>query len=107
MISSSRQRSIAETMQALRDMAAAFAGVLESWNVEHPKTGEPVPPTVEGLLSLDSDFVLFVIQSWLVGTTEADEELGKDSPSGGTSAEGLIPMEPLSPAPPSSLRRRS
>ena len=94
-----RQRNSQEAAGALREVLATFASVLEAWNVEHPRTGEPVPPTVEGLLSLDTDFVMFVIGAWLTGTTGADEELGKDSTSGGTSEEALIPMDVLSESP--------
>ena len=77
-----------------------FGKVLESWNVT--RRGEPVPPTFEGLKQLDAGFVTAIIGAWLTGTTGADEELGKDSPSGGNSQEELTAAAALSSALPSS-----
>ena len=96
------ERTSQESVTAMRDLLGMFAQVLESWNTEDRKTGDPVPATLEGLLSQDSDFVLAIIGAWLTGTLQADDDLGKDLPSGETSAEELIPMEPLSESPPSS-----
>lgn len=91
-------------MPALNTLIGMFAGVLESWNVT--KRGEPVPPTVEGMQSLDAVFVLEVIGAWLTGTTQADEALGKDSPSGASSQEVLTAAADLSSALPSSGPQR-
>lgn len=106
MFAVARERNNKEAVDAMRDLLGKFAGVLESWNTEDRKTGEPVPPTLEGLLSQDSDFVLAIIGAWVGHTMAADEDLGKDSASGATSQEALIPMEPLSPSPPSSSPQR-
>lgn len=91
-------RKPGDTPGAVRDLLAKFAAVLESWNVED-RNGEPVPPTVEGLLAQDTAFVMAVIEAWLTGTTGAGEELGKGSSSGATLPEVPIPMEPLSSSP--------
>ena len=40
---------------AARQLFAKFAARLESWNVT--KNGEPVPPTLEGVLAQDAAFV--------------------------------------------------
>ncbi len=101
------ERNNAEAAAAMRELLAAFASVLESWNTEDRKTGDPVPATLDGLLSQDTDFVMAIIGAWLTGTMQADDDLGKGSPSGATSEEERIPMEPLSPSPPSLLPRRS
>lgn len=77
-----------------------FASVLESWNVT--RKGEPVPATLEGLRSLGQGFVLTVVGAWLTGQTSADDDLGKGSPSGGTSPEELAQMAALSSSLPSS-----
>ena len=74
--------------------------MLEDWNVT--RKGEAVPPTYEGLLTLDTQFVMAIVGAWLTGTTGADEELGKDSPSGGSSQEALTAAAALSSSLPSS-----
>ncbi len=85
---------------ALVKLLQQFGEVLESWNVE--RRGEPVPATYEGLRLLDVTFVMAIIGAWLTGTTGADEELGKDSASGGTSPGGQAAMAALSASLPSS-----
>jgi hypothetical protein len=96
----------ADTAAAVRELLAKFAGVLEGWNVED-RAGGPVPPTLEGVLSLDTAFVMAVVEAWLTGTTSAGDDLGKDSGSGGSSAAGLTAMAALSSSLPSSSPQRS
>ena len=70
---------------AVREMIARFAKHLESWNVTVKDA--PVPPTLEGALSLDAVFVGAIVRAWTQGTAEAPPPLPGGSPSGGTSAE--------------------
>lgn len=77
-----------------------FGEVLEDWNVT--RKGEAVPPTYEGLLTLDTQFVMAIVGAWLTGTTGADDDLGKDSDSGGSSQEALTAAAALSSSLPSS-----
>jgi len=83
----------------LREMLAAFAGVLEDWNIK--RKGVPVPATLEGLRTLGPKLVMEIIGKWLEQATQAPPELGKDSPSGGTSPEELAAMAALSSSLPS------
>lgn len=89
---------------------------LISWNyeVEQPDPDDPtktvdvpVPPTGAGMRSVDLEMGLAVVLEWIEAVTDvtsnADGDLGKDSPPGGTSPEVSIPMEPLSPDLPSSM----
>lgn len=85
-------------------LLGGFAKVLEDWNLT--RKGEPVPPTLEGLRSLGQSLVLEVIGAWLTGQTSADEELGKDSPSGSASQEALTAAAGLSKSLPSSSPQR-
>ena len=89
---------------ALTMLLELFAGPLESWNVT--KRGEPVPATFEGLDSLDVVFAMAIIRAWMTGTVAADEELGKDSPSGESSQEALTAMAAQSSSLPSSPPQR-
>ncbi len=73
------------TGAAAREMVARFAKALESWNVT--RKGEPVPPTLEGALSLDAVFVGEIVRAWTRGVAEAPPPLPGGSPSGGSSAE--------------------
>ena len=73
------------TGAAAREMVARFAKCLESWNVT--RKGKPVPPTLEGALSLDAVFIGDVVRAWTRGTAEAPPPLPGGSSSGGSSAE--------------------
>lgn len=90
----------ATAAKVFRSMCENFAGVLEEWNAE--RKGVPVPPTLDGLMSLGSTFVLDIVKAWMTGTAAPDEDLGKDSGSGETSPEELEQMAALSRSLPSS-----
>jgi hypothetical protein len=85
-----------------RDLLQIFADALVSWNLEIDTAvnGEvitqPVPATLDGLLSQDLGFVLQIIEAWMEAVTSVSKSLGKASPSGVTFPEGSLPMEPLS-----------
>jgi hypothetical protein len=86
-------------MVALSTVCTRFAGCLQSWNLE--RRGERVPADYDGLMSLDHQFALKLVKMWMQRTTQASPELGKDSPSGGTSPEVLTTAAALSAALPS------
>lgn len=98
--------NIAAAFPVIEELLRQFGEVLESWNVEKRK--KPVPPTYEGLITLDSTFAMAIIGAWLTGTTgpDPDGDLGKGSPSGGPSPEGLAAMAALSSSLPSSGPQR-
>lgn len=96
--------NVAGALPVIDRLLRQFGEALESWNVE--KRGEPVPPTYEGLLTLDGTFAMDLISAWQAGTVSAvsvdeDSDLGKGSPSGGTSPEVLAAMAASSSALPS------
>ncbi|WP_225840317.1 hypothetical protein [Streptomyces sp. NK08204] len=76
-----------------------FASHLVSWNLEDEDTGEPIPPTEEGIKAVDHDLVVALSNAWiqtLLGVHDADP-LPETSPSGEPSrVASEIPMEPLS-----------
>lgn len=72
----------------------AFARYLVSWNLT--KNGEPVPCTVEGLLSIDRELVRAIIRTWQDTAVDVTGPLGRPSSGGRPSAELSMPMEPLS-----------
>jgi hypothetical protein len=88
----------------ITSLTGSFGAVLESWNVT--RRGEPVPPTAEGLRSLDSGFVMDVVGAWLTGTAAAPPPLPGSSPSGGPSPEELAQMAAQSSSLPSSSPQR-
>jgi hypothetical protein len=72
-----------------------FADALVDWNIEDDD-GNPVPANLEGLATLEIDFVLEVVRAWTQALTAVRPPLPEGSPSGGTSApEVSIPMTPL------------
>ncbi|MFE2970882.1 hypothetical protein ACFXKC_46235 [Streptomyces sp. NPDC059340] len=75
-----------------------FISHLVSWNLEDEDTGAPVPPTEEGVLSVDHDLVVAMNNAWiktLTGVHNADP-LPESSTSGEQSPALSIPMAPLS-----------
>lgn len=95
---------VATAGKVLRSLTGNFASVLEGWNAT--RKGKPVPATLDGLRSLGQTFVMTVIGAWLTGNVQADEELGKGSPSGGNSPEALEAMAALSTSLPSSPQQK-
>ena len=76
-----------------------FANALMSWNVEkRGPDGEvhPVPPTLEGLHSLQFDFVLEIVMAWVQAMGGVDSPLKRGSSNGATNLESSMPMSPPS-----------
>jgi len=84
-----------EDMGKLDELFRGFAGCLESWNLED-SDGTPVPATLEGLYSQETDFVLQIIFAWIEAVAGVPGPLGKPSSDGGRSLEASMPMETLS-----------
>lgn len=59
-----------------------FADKLVSWNMEHPDTGEALPPTLAGILELDLDFIMPIIIGWVTTITRASLPKGMNSSNG-------------------------
>lgn len=74
---------------------ALFASKLVSWNLEDEDTGEPVPPTLDGVLDQDNDFVLEMIGAWTAAAAGVSPPLGGSSTGGEPSLEASMPMVPL------------
>jgi hypothetical protein len=77
------------------DLLTDFAACLESWNRED-EDGEPVPATLEGLLTEEDDFLGEVIDAWITTLSGVDAPLEKPSGDGDPSLVASIPMAPLS-----------
>jgi hypothetical protein len=86
-----------ENIAMIDEAFDAFASILVSWNVEDDD-GNPVPATKDGLYSLDFEFLATVMTAWSEKVAGVSAPLPKPSDNGKTLAEGLIPMETLSPS---------
>lgn len=87
----------------LKDMIAEFANSLVSWNLTDPD-GEPVPATQAAALAEDHALMLAICSRWMDTLHGRDKEAGpldQPSPGGEPSLEASIPMETVSPSPPS------
>jgi hypothetical protein len=93
-----------EAARLVKSLTEGFASVLEEWNAE--RKGVPVPATLDGVRSLGPTFLMGVIGAWVTGTVGVDDDLGKGSPSGGSSAEGAAAMAALSSSLPSSPQQK-
>lgn len=89
-----------EDAEHLDELFSRFAGALVDWNLEEPE-GVPVPATFEGLKSQDIDFTMQILRAWIAALSQVPDFLPPGSSNGERSLEVSIPMEPLSPNPPS------
>lgn len=62
---------------------------LVSWNLEY-EDGTPIPPTADGLLDVDSEFVSLVFQKYTEAVSSVGSPLG-DASSNGAQLEATIP----------------
>lgn len=69
-----------------------FAARIVEWNVTTPE-GADVPPTYDGLMSLDEPFVLRLIRAWRATITEAPAPLGQASSESPPAPPMPLPME--------------
>lgn len=92
-------RLTAANVEEVAHLFDVFAAALVGWNLE---TGDgPVPATVEGLRSLEFDFVLELVQAWMDAIASVPGPLGASSNGGDRSLEASLPMAASSPSPPS------
>lgn len=78
-----------------RRMAQALAERLISWNVLDPKTGDPVPPTLEGILSLDDWVINPIVEAWIDAITGVRRPLAPPASADGMEVMDSIPVQPL------------
>jgi hypothetical protein len=72
-----------------------FSNVLMSWNLED-EDDQPVPVTLDGLLSQEFDFVMEIIQAWMEAVGGVSTPLEPPSKDGAIILmEASIPMAPL------------
>jgi len=86
-------KDVNEDPSVLEGMFHIFADALESWNVTEVDGGE-VPATFDGVCSLDSDFVLEVLDGWMTAIAGVAAPLASSSNSGRPShpLEAGLPM---------------
>lgn len=81
----------AEAASSVNDLFASFARSVVRWNIEDDDD-KPVPVSLDGVKTLEFDFVISVIQAWLSAMTDVEPGLGKDSNSGNPALEQSLPM---------------
>jgi hypothetical protein len=85
----------AKVAAQMREMIAPFARKLVAWNLLDDDD-EPVPASLDGLLSQDLDFVIRLITTYGTAMTQAPPPLPANSASGATSPEELTALAALS-----------
>jgi hypothetical protein len=85
----------AQVAERMRAMFAPFARILVAWNVIGDDD-EPVPASLDGLMTQDPDFIGRVLTAYISAMTQAPPPLPAGSPSGATSPEGLTAAAALS-----------
>lgn len=95
---STRADEVAGDKAEFRKVIEVFVGAMLSWNLEDDDD-QPVPVSVDGVLTQDPDFMMGIITAWTKAISGVADPLGAGSTSGAPSPEGSIPMEPVSPSP--------
>lgn len=75
------------------DLLELFSSCIVSWNLEDEE-GAPVPSTLGGLKSQDTDFVLDMLMAWLDAVVNVSAPLKRPSSSGDQSLAASLPMDP-------------
>ena len=78
-----------------KPLLSLFADCLRSWNLEE-EDSTPIPQTLDGILSLELDFVLEIIGAWVDAIAGVSDDLKEPSNSGTPSLVESLPMVPLS-----------
>lgn len=85
---------------ATREMVELLASELMEWNAEDEDSGEPIPATLDGLLSQDLDVAMAIIAAWQQAMNGVPAPLSETSSGGEPSAlEASIPMDVPSGSP--------
>lgn len=92
------KQDVAKIGEQLRLMVAPFARKLHAWNLLDDED-EPVPASIDGLLSQQLDFVVAVISAYGAAMTKAPPPLPAGSASGSPSQEELMTAAALSSSP--------
>lgn len=84
------------TEREMEMLLGTFARSLVSWNVVE-EDGTPVPANYDGIMTMDLDFVLKLVDTWLRAVSPPDpgSDLGKGSPSGKPFPGRPVTMEAL------------
>lgn len=83
-----------EDRDTVAELPAYIAKHIVSWNLED-EHGRPIEPSLEAMDELDMDDLLEISKKWMDLIVGPDEELGKDSPSGGPFPGRPVQMEAL------------
>lgn len=95
------QADAAKIAAQLREMVAPFARKLVAWNLLDDDD-EPVPASLDGLLTQELDFVVVLITAYGQAMTQAPPPLPASSLSGAISPEEQTALATLSRSPESS-----
>ncbi|MFD5564531.1 hypothetical protein [Kitasatospora griseola] len=73
-------------------MLQMFADAIIEWNLDGDDD-QPLPPTMDGLKTLDLDFTMDIINAWMDAINGVSAPLPQTSTDGSTSVEASIPMD--------------
>jgi len=78
-------------VKASDELLRKFADSIVTWNLEE-EDDTPILPSFEAVASLEPAFLMTIVSAWMGAITGVSPDLGKDSGSGETFPEALIPM---------------
>lgn len=84
--------SVLGKVEASEALLKRFADSIVSWNLED-EDGTPIVVSLATVLEQDAAFIHAIVTAWMKATAGVSADLGKDSVSGETFPEALIPME--------------
>lgn len=83
-----------EFSESMAPIVQAVSDGLVSWDLED-ENGVPIPTTVEGVEELELADLMHIVGAWTNLMTGVDDDLGKDSQSGGQFPGQPVTMEAL------------
>jgi hypothetical protein len=89
--------TVEESEKKALTIAGMVAAKLVAWNLED-QTGQPVPTTLDGVLSQDDTVINPIIEAWVDAIRGVTPPLDGSSTSGDLSLEASMPMAALSPS---------
>jgi len=99
-LSGAHIQELGKTPDGIRQMVDVLIGAILSWNLEDD-ADRPIEVSAAALLAQSPEFVMDVMAAWTAAITGVSGPLGEGSISGPQFPAGSIPMETLSPNPPS------
>jgi hypothetical protein len=84
-----------ELLAKQRELHEMFVDHLVEWNLTDEDTGEPYPPTLVGLQSLEPQFISAILRLWRAGRAAAVADEDGELPAAASDVESRLAAIPM------------